>query len=91
MKRTIIRSIPGICAAFAWWGFLYPQLTLTPDTFRIVSEDGTVQAEAEVLEWDSENNVYVEILSADKSRVRFRSRLLQSIAEQTERFHRGEK
>ncbi len=70
-----IRVALCICAVLGWWGFLYPELTMTPDTYQIVDENGQVQEKQEMTEWDFEDNIYWEILQADKSQVRFRSRL----------------
>lgn len=79
-KREIgIKAIIGICAALGWWGVIYPELTMTPDTYRIVCEDGTVQNAEEVVEWDFDSDIYGTILDAEGSRIRFRSRLLANI------------
>lgn len=71
----------SVCAAFGWWGMLYPQLAMTPDTYRVVREDGTVQEASEVIEWDFEGSVYLKILDAAPGQVRFRSGILKSLAE----------
>ena len=32
-KKTFgLRVAAGLCAALGWWGLLYPELALTPDT-----------------------------------------------------------
>ena len=41
MKRTK-QFFLVFCLAFGWWGVLFPQLAMTKDVYRIVSEDGTV-------------------------------------------------
>lgn len=75
-----------ICAAYGWWGVLYPELTMTPDTYRVVYEeeaddvDYYVQVPTEVVEWEFDNDIYETVLSADRSRLRFRSRLLMKVA-----------
>lgn len=83
MKRYIvgIRITACICAALGWWGVLYPELTMTPDTYRVVDESGSVQTESKVVEWDFDSDIYRQILNTDPGRLRFRSRLLQSAAE----------
>ncbi len=35
-KWREIKILFGICAAFGWWGALYPELMLLPDTYRVV-------------------------------------------------------
>lgn len=68
-----------VCAAFGWWGLLYPELTMTPSTYHIVYEDGTVQERENMVEWDFEDDVYWEVLDADRSQIRFKSRLAMKI------------
>lgn len=75
-----------LCGAMGWWGILYPQLTMTPDTYRVVSENGAVQKDYEVVEWDFDDSIYMEILNADSSRIRFRSKLLENAAGFLDRF-----
>lgn len=75
-----------LCGAMGWWGILYPQLTMTPDTYRVVSENGAVQKGCEVVEWDFDDSTYMEILNADSSRIRFRSKLLENAAGFLDRF-----
>lgn len=68
------------CAALGWWGVLYPQFALNEDTYCIVSRDGTVQSDESVVELESGDTIYMEILNADSSKIRFRSKLLKDIA-----------
>lgn len=67
------------CAAFGWWGVLYPELTMTQDTYRILSEDGSVEETANLRE--KEDMIYIEILNAGSGKVRFRSRLITELSE----------
>ena len=41
MKNIIdrIRIIIVLCVTIGWWGLLYPELSMTPDTVQIVSEN----------------------------------------------------
>ena len=74
-----------IIMAAGWWGFLYPQLTLNADTYRVVSEDGRAVFCEEA---DSETDgtvMYIEILNADRSRLRFRCKFVEEIMEYLER------
>ena len=78
------RVFVTLCAAWGWWGFLYPELTMTVDTYRVVTESGTVQETDEVIEWDFNKDIYKTVLRADGSRVRLRSRLLTNMTAFTE-------
>ena len=78
MKKDI-RILLFVCAAFGWWGFLYPELAMTPDTYRVVEQDGTVRTERERIE-SSDSDIYWEVLNADSSQIRFRSKLLNGLA-----------
>lgn len=79
------RVVVTICAALGWWGVLYPELTMTPDTYRIVYEESASEAErdmqeqSEMVEWDFDNNIYETVLGAERSQIRFRSRLLMNV------------
>ena len=76
---TSIHIILGICAAFGWWGLLYPELTMTPSTYKVVYEDNAVQQQENVVEWEFEDDIYWRMLEADSSRIRFKSRLLMNM------------
>lgn len=73
MKRLKngIRIIAATCAALGWWGLLFPGLTLTPDTVRVISEDEDKEVYPE--------NLYLELLETDRDNIRFRSRLLTEL------------
>lgn len=68
-----------VCAVFGWWGIIYPELTMTPDTYQVFYGDETVQKQQEVVEWDFDSTIYLDILNADPSQIRFRSKLLQML------------
>lgn len=78
-KWTGIRIVFGVCATIGWWGLLYPELTMTPDTYEVVWEDETVQPEDDMIEWDSEGDIYRAILEADESQIRYKSRFLMQL------------
>ena len=68
-------------ACYGWWGVIYPELTMLPSTYEIVYEDQaeetkTVQKDAEVVEWNSDSQIYWKILEADPEQIHFKSRLL---------------
>ncbi len=77
-KRIELHILFCICAALGWWGLLYPELAVTPDACRTVQEEGSAQ-EQEAAEWSFDSNLYTEVLGADRSRIRFRSRVLEEI------------
>lgn len=76
-----VRIVLGLCAAMGWWGVLYPELSLTPDTYQIISQTDSVQSGPEVIEWNFDSDIYMEILNADRSQLRFRSKLFQTAEE----------
>ena len=89
-KRWIgIRAAAGLCAALGWWGLLYPELALTPDTVRVFqeAEDGTLQ-EMDA-DWDFEGSLYTGLLHSDRRNITFRSRLLTAISLFLEAIHSG--
>lgn len=73
MKRLKngIRILAATCAALGWWGLLFPGLTLTPDTVRVVCEEEGKEAFPE--------HLYLELLETDRDNIRFRSRLLTEL------------
>lgn len=76
---TSIHIILGICAAFGWWGLLYPELSMTPSTYKVVYEESAVQEQENVVEWDFDDDIYWSILEADSGQIRFKSRLLMNM------------
>lgn len=78
-EKIGIRIIAIFCAALGWWGLLYPELTLTPDTVRVIreSEDGAETVSES--EWTFTDELYLELLGADRDTIRFRSRLLKEL------------
>lgn len=69
------KTILALCAALGWWGALYPELCLTPDTYRVVSEESGEET-GEPAETDGAK-LYWELLGTDSSRIRFKSRLAE--------------
>lgn len=79
----------ALCMAAGWWGILYPQLTLNTDTYRIVTKDGEVSTCADE-NWESDGTVvYMEMLNADRSQLRFRCRFVEEIKEYLESIRRN--
>lgn len=66
-----------VCAAFGWWGVLYPELVLTADTYRICGDGGQDQQEIQDGQYASvEQDIYWKLLKAGRDEIRFRSKLL---------------
>ena len=78
----VIRILTVALACYGWWGVIYPELTMLPSTYEIVYEETeaveaeTVQTGPEVVEWNSDSQIYWKILEADPQQIRFKSRLL---------------
>ncbi len=77
-KRNImITGALAVCAALGWWGAIYPQFTLLDSTYDIVYEEEPAQTEEGMAgAVPDSGELYWEILDADCSRIRFKSRLL---------------
>lgn len=75
--RTGIRIIVCVCAVLGWWGVLYPELVLTADTYRICgdSESGGQHIQEEQ-SLSADQDIYWNLLKADRNEIRFRSKLL---------------
>lgn len=82
-----IRTGLSICAALGWWGLLYPELTLTPDTVKVVYEDSQAETPAQQQVWSFDNSLYWDILNAAPGKITFRSRLLTDFNAILEAFH----
>lgn len=66
-----------VCAAFGWWGVLYPELVLTADTCRICRDDEQDRQEIQDdRKCPVEQDIYWSILKADRNEIRFRSKFL---------------
>lgn len=78
-EKFKIRIITALCAALGWWGLLYPELTLTPDTVQFVCENENGEALVNDHEWSFGDSLYLELLGTDRDNIRFRSRLLTEL------------
>lgn len=84
LRRVVWQGIrvSAVCTAcYGWWGVIYPELAMLPSTYEIVYEEQaeetkTVQKDAEVVEWNSDSQIYWKILEADPEQIHFKSRLL---------------
>lgn len=78
-KLAVLKMVCTLCVAIGWWGMLYPDFTMTPDTYQVVWKEDAVQQEQSMLEWDSEDEIYDLIMKADSGQIRFKSRLLEKL------------
>lgn len=90
-KWLKIRTLICFCAALGWWGLLYPELSLTPDTVVLrLSDDGGIFRE-QPLEWDFDSELYRDLLNAGPDRITFRSKLLTDFGALLEAMYYGNK
>lgn len=82
-----LRICLGLCAAAGWWGLLYPELALTPDTVAVSEEDEEGALDALPWKWSFGNSLYLDLLHAAPEQITFRSRLLAGISSFWEAFH----
>ncbi len=89
-KWKEIRVLVGICAALGWWGVIYPELTLLPDTYQITSDEAVEEYNKESFhyEWSMDDTLYYDILKADKDSVVFKSKLWDSISALIEKWEK---
>lgn len=73
--RIGLRIGLAACCMIGWWGVLYPELIMTADTYRVVDADAAVQDAGEVLEYESDEEFYRQLLRMDQDQLRFSSRL----------------
>ena len=78
-QKTSIHLLRTVLIFSIWIGLLYPEIALPKDSYRMVFTDAT-QEERAFFEEDEE--IFWKILSLDKSKVKFKSYLL-------ERFFKG--
>ena len=57
-----IRVAAGLCAALGWWGLLYPELALTPDTVKVSVEDEEGTLTELPREWSFDSALYLDLL-----------------------------
>lgn len=85
-RKTAIRIVVCVCAAYAWWGVLYPELTLTPDTYAVLDEYGAVHSRQNMVEWDLDGGFYRTLLETDSSKIQFKSKLMAQIDDWLEKI-----
>ena len=86
-----IRIVVSLCTALSWWGLIYPELALTPDTVRLVEEDEYGTLQEQIPEWNFDGRLYRELMNAEPGSITYRSRLLTNFGFTFGGIHHGEK
>lgn len=79
-KWKNFRAVLTICAAFGWWGLLYPELTLTPETVIVCEIDSDNRQHILTEHTKQGRNLYRELLCAERGSITFRSKLLEDLS-----------
>lgn len=90
-KRLGLRIAVGLCAALGWWGLLYPELALTPDTVKVSVEQENGDSCLQPLKWSFDSSLFLDLLNADPDQISFRSKLFTDISSLWEVFHDKDK
>ena len=86
-----IRIMICLCAALGWWGLIYPELALTPDTVVLrLSDNGEVIREPQQ-EWNFDSTLYRDLLNAGPERISCRSKIYTDISSFLEAICNGDK
>ncbi|MBR1930891.1 MAG: hypothetical protein IJ833_05370 [Lachnospiraceae bacterium] len=78
-KWRELRIALGICAAVGWWGTLYPEFTLLPDTYRVVLSEDELVTNLREPGWITDETLYRSILAADPDKIVYKSKLLEQL------------
>ncbi len=76
-----------LSATLGWWGLLYPELALTPDTVEVICDESEGEIRPAPEERYFGGSLYWDILNAGSGKVTFRSRLLSDFSAILEAFH----
>lgn len=88
-KWLKLRAVMTICAAFGWWGLLYPEFALTPDTVQVYKENSAGELTQIERNWLDGRTLFRELLSADREDISIRSKLLEDFNLFWEAFQNG--
>lgn len=82
MKKKWLKSraVITMCAALGWWGLLYPELTLTPDTVIVYQVDCDGRRIALSESPFSGRDLYLELLFAKRENITYRSKFLEDLS-----------
>lgn len=79
------RAVLILCAALGWWGLWFPELAVWSDAVVVREENASVQQEENVIEWETAQTLYRDLMQADRDQIQVRSRLLEWISGMFER------
>lgn len=90
MKKWLgLRITTGICAVLGWWGLLYPQLALTPDTVTVIPSTDDGKFEEQSPQWDFDGSLYLDLLNAGPDKITFRLKIITDISSLLEAYRNG--
>jgi len=88
-KWLKLRAAMTICAAFGWWGLLYPEFVLTPETVQVYEKGSELLPTATEHSRFNCRELYGKLLSADREDITFRSKLWEDFNLFWEAFQNG--
>lgn len=83
-NRMRIKAAVCACLYMCWWGLLYPEIVINPDTCRVVDEETGEELLAQAGQM-SAGLLYQALLGADRDQIRYRSRLLELLEQLLEK------
>ncbi len=83
-NRLRVKAALCICLYACWWGLLYPELLVNPDTCHVVDEETGEEILAQAGQTYA-GVLYQALLEADRSQIRYRSRLLELLEQLLEK------
>lgn len=86
-KELGLRITAILCAALGWWGLLYPELTLSPETVKVSDTSADGKDNTLPLKRSFDGSLYLDLLNAEPGQISFRSRLLTDISSFWEAFY----
>jgi hypothetical protein len=89
-RLTGIRITAVLCAALGWWGLIYPQFALTPDTVKVIQADGDGSGRDVTGETALDGSLLRDMLNAGEGCIRFRSRLYADLKPLVEAFQNAD-
>lgn len=95
IKRSL-SIVMTVCTLICWWGYFFPELTLTPDTVRMVDSSGELVSEmmsstnrSMPHNQSDDSTLYRQLLMAKPEEIRIRSGLFEALSSYWEAFQNG--
>ena len=90
--KNLLPVFMTICALICWWGYFFPELTLTPDTVQIiVPEAEQTSGEYDATVEDIYEDLYRRLLTAKPEQIRIRCQLFTKLSSYWEALNDGSK